>query len=86
MTHGTLDAQVSFTKTLETSREELTTGAMLAGRYQIIEELGRGGILIPADKKLADISKRGYGEVPCPASQTGIIHIIICFGLFVNHR
>ena len=34
----------SQTKTLETPKEELTTGATLAGRYQIIEELGKGGM------------------------------------------
>jgi serine/threonine-protein kinase len=38
------DIQVSPTKTLETPREELTTGSTFAGRYQIIEELGRGGM------------------------------------------
>jgi serine/threonine protein kinase/tetratricopeptide (TPR) repeat protein len=32
------------TQTLETPREELTTGSTFAGRYQIIEELGRGGM------------------------------------------
>ncbi|MGB2906761.1 MAG: protein kinase [Candidatus Aminicenantaceae bacterium] len=32
------------TVTLETSKLELTTGATFAGRYQIIEELGRGGM------------------------------------------
>lgn len=35
---------VSVTKTLETSKEELTTGSTFAGRYQIIEELGKGGM------------------------------------------
>jgi tetratricopeptide (TPR) repeat protein/predicted Ser/Thr protein kinase len=34
----------SITKTLETPREELTTGSTFAGRYQIIEELGKGGM------------------------------------------
>ena len=29
---------------LETPREELTTGSTFAGRYQIIEELGKGGM------------------------------------------
>jgi serine/threonine protein kinase/Tfp pilus assembly protein PilF len=38
------EAQPSFTKTIETSQEELTTGSSLAGRYQVIEELGRGGM------------------------------------------
>jgi serine/threonine protein kinase/predicted Zn-dependent protease len=38
------DTQVYFTKTLETLREELTTGSTFADRYQIIEELGRGGM------------------------------------------
>ena len=32
------------TKTLEVPKEELTTGSTFAGRYQIIEELGRGGM------------------------------------------
>jgi len=32
------------TKTLETPTEELTTGSSFAGRYQIIEELGKGGM------------------------------------------
>ena len=34
----------SSTKTLETPTEELTTGSTFAGRYQIIEELGKGGM------------------------------------------
>jgi len=32
------------TKTIESPREELTTGSAFADRYQIIEELGRGGM------------------------------------------
>jgi len=32
------------TKTLEAPKEELTTGSTFAGRYQIIEELGKGGM------------------------------------------
>ncbi|MGD9345230.1 MAG: protein kinase [Candidatus Aminicenantes bacterium] len=32
------------TKTMEAPREALTTGATFAGRYQIIEELGKGGM------------------------------------------
>jgi len=32
------------TETLETPKEELTTGSTFAGRYQIIEELGKGGM------------------------------------------
>jgi len=35
---------VSPTKTLETPKEELTTGSVFASRYQIIEELGKGGM------------------------------------------
>jgi len=37
-------APPSHTETMETPKEELTTGATFAGRYQIIEELGRGGM------------------------------------------
>jgi serine/threonine protein kinase/Tol biopolymer transport system component len=33
-----------LTKTLETPKEELFTGSTFAGRYQIIEELGKGGM------------------------------------------
>jgi serine/threonine protein kinase/tetratricopeptide (TPR) repeat protein len=38
------DAQPSLTKTIESAREELTSGSAFAGRYQIIEELGKGGM------------------------------------------
>ena len=33
-----------LTETLETPKKELTTGSTFAGRYQIIEELGKGGM------------------------------------------
>jgi len=49
------DPQPSLTKTLETPREELTTGSTFANRYQIIEELGKGGmgkVYRVLDKKL----------------------------------
>ena len=35
---------VSVTRTLETSTDELTRGMTFAGRYEIIEELGSGGM------------------------------------------
>jgi tetratricopeptide (TPR) repeat protein/tRNA A-37 threonylcarbamoyl transferase component Bud32 len=35
---------IEVTKTLETPKEELTTGSTFTGRYQIIEELGKGGM------------------------------------------
>jgi serine/threonine protein kinase/tetratricopeptide (TPR) repeat protein len=37
-------AQPVFTETLKTSGEELATGSIFAGRYQVIEELGKGGM------------------------------------------
>jgi serine/threonine-protein kinase len=36
--------EVKVTETIEAPREELTTGSTFAGRYQIIEELGKGGM------------------------------------------
>ena len=39
-----LEADVVHTKTLETPTEELTRGTVFAGRYEIIEELGKGGM------------------------------------------
>ena len=41
---GAEEAKPLPTQTIETPREELTTGATFAGRYQIIEELGKGGM------------------------------------------
>ena len=41
---GSEEAQPSITRTIEAPREELTTGSTFAGRYQIIEELGKGGM------------------------------------------
>jgi len=32
------------TETIEAPKEELSTGSLFAGRYQIIEELGKGGM------------------------------------------
>jgi len=37
-------APPALTETLETPVEELTRGSLFAGRYEIIEELGRGGM------------------------------------------
>ena len=36
--------KVSVTKTMETPQEELTRGMTLANRYEILEDLGRGGM------------------------------------------
>jgi len=38
------DIQPSFTKTLETPAKDLIKATTFAGRYQLIEELGRGGM------------------------------------------
>jgi len=38
------DARPQVTETLQTPIKELTTGSTFAGRYQIIEELGKGGM------------------------------------------
>jgi hypothetical protein len=35
--------QISVTRTLETTKDELARGVVFAGRYEIIEELGTGG-------------------------------------------
>ena len=36
--------EIPVTETLETPKEELTPGSTFTGRYQIIEELGKGGM------------------------------------------
>ncbi len=38
------DIRPEFTETLQTPIKELATGTTFAGRYQVIEELGRGGM------------------------------------------
>ena len=38
------DIPVSFTKTLQTPIREFTKGSTVAGKYKMIEELGRGGM------------------------------------------
>jgi serine/threonine protein kinase/tetratricopeptide (TPR) repeat protein len=38
------DAATSLTKTLESPRKELTRGTTFASRYEVIEELGKGGM------------------------------------------
>ena len=38
------EEEVSVTKTLETPKEELIRGTLFADRYEIIEELGKGGM------------------------------------------
>jgi len=40
----TTEPDVSLTKTIETPKEEFTRGTVFANRYEIIEELGRGGM------------------------------------------
>ena len=41
---GSDDISVSLTKTLQVPIKELTTGTIFAGKYKVIEELGRGGM------------------------------------------
>ena len=48
---------IDVTETIEVLKEELTTGSTFAGRYQIIEELGKGGmgrVYRVLDKKLSE--------------------------------
>jgi serine/threonine protein kinase/tetratricopeptide (TPR) repeat protein len=50
-----IQKEILVTETLETPKEELTTGTTFVGRYQIIEELGKGGmgkVYRVLDKKL----------------------------------
>lgn len=38
--------EIPVTETLVTSKKELTTDSVIAERYQIIEEQGRGGMIV----------------------------------------
>jgi len=60
--------EVFATKTLETPTEELTRGSTFAGRYEIIEKLGKGGMMkrgrvnitiMPSMRLEPDLSSRG---------------------------
>ena len=42
--HPASEPSIVHTKTIQTPKEELTTGSTFAGKYQIIEELGKGGM------------------------------------------
>jgi eukaryotic-like serine/threonine-protein kinase len=44
LTYPSKDIQPAVTETLQTPVQDLTTGSTFAGRYQIIEELGKGGM------------------------------------------
>lgn len=37
-------ARVSVTRTFRTGRDDLNRGALFAGRYEIVKELGAGGM------------------------------------------
>jgi TolB-like protein/Tfp pilus assembly protein PilF len=53
--HPSEEISVTQTKTLETPTQELTAGSTFAGRYQIVEKLGKGGmgkVYRAFDKKL----------------------------------
>ena len=53
---------IEVTETLETPKEELTTGSTFAGRYQIIEELGKGGmgrVYKVLDKEVQSLQQTG---------------------------
>ena len=50
-----LPEKITVTETIEAPKEELTRGSILADRYEIIEELGKGGmgrVYRVEDKKL----------------------------------
>ncbi len=54
--------EIPATETIVTPKEELTTGSLFAGRYQIIEELGKGGMGRAADTSSVPLMVRNPNE------------------------
>ena len=69
-THLPSPKEIPVTETLETPKEELTTGSTFAGRYEIIEELGKGGmgkVYRAQDSKLCcEVAIQVLHEASCP--------------------
>jgi len=83
--------QLAFTKTHKTPIEELTTGSTFASRYQIIEELGKGGmgkVYKALDKKLDEkiAIKLIRPEIASDENNIERFHNELKFARKISHR
>lgn len=77
------DIAASSTKTLERPQESLARGRLLAGRFEILEEIGHGGmgtVFRVLDRKIGeDIAGIRCVDLPASSAWAGSLRVTSCF-------